>query len=74
MVTLFAARNAGVAVPDDSIKKGLAYLATCRGRDGDYGYTSASGGKPTLTAIGMLCLSLAKETRFQGLSGKSRTI
>lgn len=66
MVTLFAARNAGVAVPDEAIKKGLAYLATCRSRDGDYGYTSASGGKPTLTAIGSLCLSLAKERDSKG--------
>ena len=66
MVTLFAARNAGVAVPDEAIKKGLAYLATCRGRDGDYGYTSSSGGKPTLTAIGSLCLSLAKERDSKG--------
>ena len=66
MVTLFAARNAGLAVPDEAIKKGLAYLATCRGRDGDYGYTSSSGGKPTLTAIGSLCLSLAKERDSKG--------
>lgn len=66
MVTLFAARNAGIAVPDEVIKKGLAYLATCRGRDGDYGYTSASGGKPTLTAVGSLCLSLAKERDSKG--------
>ncbi len=66
MVTLFAARNAGVAVPDEAIKKGLAYLATCRSPEGDYGYTSASGGKPTLTAIGSLCLSLAKERDSKG--------
>ena len=66
MVTLFAARNAGLAVPDDSIKKGLAYLATCRSREGSYGYTSSSGGKPTLTAIGSLCLSLAKEKDSRG--------
>lgn len=66
MVTLFAVRNAGLAVPDEAIKKGLAYLATCRGRDGDYGYTSSSGGKPTLTAIGSLCLSLAKERDSKG--------
>ena len=66
MVTLFAVKNAGIAVPDETIKKGLAFLATCRGRDGDYGYTSASGGKPTLTAIGSLCLSLAKERDSKG--------
>jgi hypothetical protein len=66
LVTLFAARNAGLAVPDEAIKKGLAYLASCRGSDGSYGYTSSSGGKPTLTAIGSLCLSLAKETDSKG--------
>ena len=66
MVTLFAARNAGIAVPDDVIKKGLAYLATNRNRDGSYGYTSSSGGKPTLTAIGLLSLSLAKERDSKG--------
>jgi len=66
MVTLFAARNAGIAVPDEAIKKGLAFLATCRGTDGSYGYTSSSGGKPTLTAVGSLCLSLAKERDSKG--------
>lgn len=66
IVSLFAARNAGMAVPDEAIKKGLAYLSSCRGSDGAYGYTSASGGKPTLTAIGSLCLSLAKETDSKG--------
>jgi hypothetical protein len=66
LVTLFAARNAGLAVPDEAIKKGLAYLATCRGSDGSVGYTSSSGGKPTLTAIGLLCSSLAKERDSKG--------
>ncbi|KAB2641981.1 MAG: terpene cyclase/mutase family protein [Verrucomicrobia bacterium] len=66
MVTLFAARNAGLAVPDAAIKKGLAFLASCRSSDGSYGYTSAYGGKPTLTAIGVLCSSLAKDTETKG--------
>ncbi len=66
MVALFAARNAGLAVPDDAIKRGLAYLATCRGKDGSYGYTSSAGGKPTLTAVGLLCFSLAKERDAKG--------
>lgn len=66
VVTLFAARNAGIAVPDDAIRKALAYLNNNRGRDGAYGYTSASGGKPTLTAIGILCLDLAKERESKG--------
>jgi hypothetical protein len=66
MVTLFAARNAGIAVPDEAIRKGLIYLNNNRGTDGGYGYTSASGGKPTLTAIGVLCFALAKERDSKG--------
>ena len=66
IVSLFAARNAGISVPDEAIKKGLAYLSSCRGNDGSYGYTSSAGGKPTLTAIGSLCLSLAKEKDSKG--------
>lgn len=66
IVSLFAARNAGMSVPDEAIKKGLSYLSSCRGGDGAYGYTSAAGGKPTLTAIGLLSLSLAKETESKG--------
>ncbi len=66
MVTLFAARNAGIAIPDEAIRKGLGYLNNNRGSDGSYGYTSASGGKPTLTAIGILCLALAKERDSKG--------
>lgn len=66
LVTLFAARNAGIGVPDEAIRKGLAYLNHNRGNEGSYGYTSSSGGKPTLTAIGVLCLSLAKERDSKG--------
>ncbi len=66
MVSLFAAKNAGFEVPDEAIKKGLKYLASCRASDGSYGYTTAAGGKPTLTAIGSLCLSLAKERDSKG--------
>lgn len=66
LVTLFAARNAGFKVPTKAIEQGLAYLAKCRGSDGSYGYTSASGGKPTLTAIGLLCFSLAKQRDSEG--------
>jgi len=66
LVTLFAARNAGIAVPDEAIRKALAYLASNRAQNGSYGYTSLTGGKPTLTAIGLLCQSLAKERDSKG--------
>lgn len=68
LVALLGARNAGVPVPDDAIRKGLAYMARCRGSDGSYGYTSASGGKPTLTAVGLTCLALAKEREGKGFA------
>ena len=66
IVALFAARNAGIGVPDDAMTKGLAYMAGNRESDGSYGYTSKGGGKPTLTAIGSLCLSLAKDKDSKG--------
>lgn len=61
VVALFAARNAGIAVPDEAIKRALNYLASCRSNEGSFGYTGSSGGKPTLTAIGVLCFALAKD-------------
>lgn len=67
IVALFAARNAGIAVPDKAIKRGLNYLASCRNSgDGSFGYTTSSGGKPTLTAIGVLGFALAKERDNRG--------
>lgn len=66
LVALFAARNAGLEVPDKAIRKGLTYLNNNRSAEGSYGYTSGSGGKPTLTAIGVLCLCIAKETDSKG--------
>lgn len=65
-VTLIAARNAGIAVPDEAIRKALAYMSNNRNAEGSYGYTSSSGGKPTLTAIGLLAHSLAKEADAKG--------
>jgi len=62
IVALFAARNAGIAVPDEAIKRALNYMASCRNNEGSFGYTGSSGGKPTLTAIGVLCFALAKDT------------
>jgi hypothetical protein len=59
LVTLFAARNAGVAVPELAIRKGLAYLESNRAANGSYGYTSITGGKPTLTVTGTIPIILS---------------
>ncbi len=61
IVALLAARNAGIPVPDEAIKGGLDYMKKCRSSDGGYGYTSKGGSRPTLSAIGSLCQSLAKQ-------------
>ena len=72
IVALYAARNAGIPVPDAALEKGLKYMRSCRGKNGSYGYTSSRGGRPTLTAIGILCESLAKkhETKTYKASAK----
>ena len=61
IVALYGARNAGIPVPDSAFEKGLKYMSTCRSISGTYGYTSHGGTKTTLTAIGSLCYSLAKQ-------------
>ena len=61
IVALYAARNAGIPVPKIALLKGLKFMSSCRARDGSYGYFNSSGSRPTLTAVGSLCHSLAKK-------------
>jgi prenyltransferase beta subunit len=61
MVALFAARNAGLSVPQEAIEKGIAYFHSCQSTDGGFGYTSSSGPNGPRTAIGCLVLALAKK-------------
>lgn len=66
IVSLLAARNAGIPIPDTAIERALNYMTSCRSADGGYGYTSRGGTKTTLTAIGSLCYSLAKQKDAKG--------
>jgi hypothetical protein len=61
MVALLAARNAGIAVPEEAIQKGVRFYLQCQGADGGFGYTDAGSGNNTRTAIGALVLELAKQ-------------
>ena len=63
MVALFAARNAGIAVPEDAIQKGIAFFLKCQTPEGGFGYTSAVAPNGARTAIGSLVLALAKEKK-----------
>ena len=61
IVALYAARNAGIPVPDAALAKANKHMRSCRGVNGGYGYQSPMGDRTTLTAIGLLCESLAKK-------------
>jgi hypothetical protein len=63
MVALFAARNAGIGVPQESILQALRFFAECQTPDGGIGYTSAGGPDGTRTAIGALVFALAKQQK-----------
>lgn len=62
LVALFAAKNAGIQVPDDAINKGIKFLLNCQDEKGGFGYTGNSGANLPRTAIGSLILALNQET------------
>lgn len=62
MVALFAAKNAGIEVPDKAIEAGLEYMASCVDGNGEVGYTRASSDDTgARTAIASLCFSLHRD-------------
>jgi hypothetical protein len=61
MVALFAARNAGIPVPERAIQDGLKFYISVRTTEGGFGYTSPNGPNSARAAIGCLVFALAKE-------------
>ena len=61
VVALFAARNAGLEVPDEAIERALAFYRECQGDDGGIGYTDRGGGSPPRNAIAVVVATLARE-------------
>jgi hypothetical protein len=61
MVALFAARNAGVPVPETAIQNGIKFFVSMQTPEGGIGYTSPVGPNGPRTAIGCLIMALAKE-------------
>jgi hypothetical protein len=61
MVALYAARNAGLKVPDEAIKKGLKFYVSCQSSDGGFGYSGAGGSNAPRTAIGALVFALERQ-------------
>ena len=62
MVALFAARNAGLSVPESAIEKAIEFFISCQASSGGFGYTSKSGPNQPRSAIGCLVLALSKDT------------
>ena len=63
MVALLAARNAGVAVPQEAIDRGLQYFRSCAATGGGFGYTSPDGPNGARSAIGALVFALAGQQK-----------
>ncbi|MFO1522373.1 MAG: prenyltransferase/squalene oxidase repeat-containing protein [Kiritimatiellia bacterium] len=61
MVAIFAARNAGIEIPDKAVKRGLAYYKSAQTPDGGMGYSGPGGPNSARTAIGALVFALARE-------------
>jgi hypothetical protein len=53
--------NAGIAVPQEAIQKGLKFFLMCQTAEGGFGYTSGNSPNGARTAIGCLVFALAKE-------------
>jgi len=61
MVALYAARNAGLKVPDEAIAKGLKFYVSCQSPDGGFGYSGAGGSNAPRSAIGALVFALDRQ-------------
>ncbi len=61
LVALFAARNAGIPVPEQNIQDGISFYLSCQASDGGIGYQTPSQPNTTRTAIACVVLALAKE-------------
>jgi hypothetical protein len=68
LVALYAAQNAGVAVPEKAIDRALKYYSNCACPEGGFGYTSAGGPNAPRAAIGILVFALARRYQAKELT------
>ena len=69
MVALFAARNAGLGVPEEAVLKGLRFYLNCQSGDGGFGYTGPGGSNGPRTAIAALVFALARQKTSRTFKG-----
>ena len=63
MIALRAAANAGIEVPEETIRRGVEYYKSCYCPGGGFGYTGPGGPNRTRGGIGLLVLSLSGQYR-----------
>lgn len=68
LVALYAAQNAGVAVPQQAIERALKYYTSCACPEGGFGYTGANGPNGPRAAIGILVFALARRYQAKELT------
>jgi hypothetical protein len=68
LVALYAAQNAGVAVPSKAIDRALKYYTSCACPEGGFGYTGANGPNAPRAAIGILVYALARRYEAKELT------
>ncbi|MEN9360732.1 MAG: hypothetical protein RL095_2267 [Verrucomicrobiota bacterium] len=61
LMALYAARNAGIKVPQAAIDRALAYYGTCQSEDGGFGYTAPGDSNNPRCAIGVLVLAIGRQ-------------
>jgi hypothetical protein len=63
VVSLRAAANAGIKVPEETVNKAMAYIKRCQNNaDGGFSYqTTQHGSGPARTGAGLLCLALTNQ-------------
>lgn len=74
LVALYAARNAGLAVPEEAMQRALKFFIACQTPDGGFGYTSASGPNAPRNAIGALMLALSRDKKSESFKRAARAL
>jgi len=75
LMGLLAARNAGIAIPDESIDQAMDYFLSMTATSGDVGYAGVgNGGSWNLKAISALVLAIGKRKNAEQYSGVLRQL
>jgi prenyltransferase beta subunit len=69
LMSLRSARNAGAAIPGESIREAVEYILRLRGKDGGFGYQRPSQSGFARTGTALLCLELCGQHASDAAKG-----